>query len=78
MNSIIMITVVAGQIIGQANFSNIEECMSARAKVQEQQNVTATCTYQKVKVDNSRQIMKLFGSMAQEMSKLAPQNSDSK
>ena len=70
-----MITVVAGQIIGQANFSNIEECMSARAK---QQNVTATCTYQKVKVDNSRQIIKLFGSMAQEMSKLAPQNSDSK
>lgn len=78
MNSIIMITVVAGQIIGQANFSNIEECMEARAKVQEQQNVTATCTYQKVKVDNSRQIIQLFGNMAQEMSKLAPQNSDSK
>ena len=67
-----MITMLAGQIIGSATFTDLAGCLKARELVENQSvsKLEVVCTYQKKKVDNSRQIIKLFSGALDSMSKL--------
>jgi hypothetical protein len=54
MNTVIMLTIVAGQVLAQATFKDLDTCLETRAKVMTQvvstESVSVTCT---VKTDNS-------------------------
>lgn len=70
MNTIIMITVVAGNIIGSATFDTIEQCNEARNKVIQQEGSKVYCTYQEKAPDHSKEFFQIFGKMLQEMGKV--------
>ena len=65
MNSILMITAVAGTIVGNATFSDMESCMKARADVATQDGVTVSCVYTTPKKDRSKEMLSIMAEMMQ-------------
>jgi|TARA_B110000971_G_C20006220_1_gene499279 hypothetical protein len=70
MNTIILVTIVAGNIVSSATFGSLNECTHARDAVMLQDNITAYCTYKQVKPDHTKDMFKLFGRMMQQMGEL--------
>lgn len=70
MNTIILVTIVAGNIVSSATFGSLNECTHARDAVMSQDNITAYCTYKQVKPDHTKDMFKLFGRMMQQMGEL--------
>jgi len=60
MNTIMMVTAVAGTIVGNAWFTDMDECLTARKKVISQPDVTASCIITQKKEDNSAAMLKMF------------------
>jgi|TARA_R110000822_G_scaffold37967_1_gene105873 hypothetical protein len=60
MNSIIMVTIVAGNIISKAVFPDMDTCMVSRDKVVEQPSVTVSCVYSTKKKDNSKHMLTIM------------------
>ena len=73
MNTIILVTIVAGTIVSSATFGSLNECTQARDAVMAQDNISAYCTYKQVKPDHSKVMFKLFGKMLQQMGELDQQ-----
>lgn len=62
--STVLITQVAGTIIGSAHFNSMEKCLEARQIVLLQPNVTATCVYKdKEKEIDPSKFFKAFENM---------------
>jgi len=60
MNTVLMVTAVAGTIVGNAYFKDMDDCLAARAQVINQPDVTASCIITHQKPDNSAAMMKMF------------------
>ena len=73
MNTIILVTIVAGNIVSSATFGSLNECTHARDAVMLQDNISAYCTYKQVKPDHTKDVFKLFGRMMQEIGELEKQ-----
>ena len=67
MNSILMITAVAGTIVGNATFADMESCMKARADVATQDSVTVSCVYTTQRKDRSKEMLSIFVGAMQSM-----------
>jgi hypothetical protein len=65
MNSIIMITYVAGTVLSQATFATMEECRNARKDIlQQSTTVEAFCLYSEKKEDiDPRKLLEAFMSV---------------
>ncbi len=73
MNTIILVTIVAGTIVSSATFGSLNECTQARDVVMAQDNITAYCTYKEVAKDQSKAVFKLFSNMLKQMGELDQQ-----
>ena len=71
MNSILMVTAVAGNIVGNAVFADMDSCMSARSQVVAQQDVTVSCVFTTKKKDNSKQMLGIMAGFMQAIVKAA-------
>lgn len=60
MNTIMMVTAVAGTIVGNAWFTDMDECLAARAKVISQPDVTASCIITQKEEDKSAVMFRMF------------------
>lgn len=65
MNTVTLMTYLSAQMLGQATFGSMTECLSARDVVLKQQNdLRAYCVYAKKKVEvNPETFFKAFGEM---------------
>lgn len=62
MNSVLMTTIVAGQVLSQATFGTMTECVSARDRVTEHndKSVLIVCSYKSNELENARQSIDLI------------------
>jgi hypothetical protein len=60
MNTVLMVTAVAGTVVGNAYFDNMESCMEARKQVILQPEVTVSCVITNKKKDNSAEVLKII------------------
>ena len=72
MNSIVLVTYLAGAIIGSATFKDMDSCIEARDRVllQAMADLNAVCVYKEVKPDRSKEMFKIFGDMIKELGEL--------
>lgn len=78
MNSVILVTYVAGNLMGTATFSDMVECQEARSVVQNQENVTAVCLYTEAKkpVDPAKILLDMINTLKDAEAKLAVEPSE--
>ena len=73
MNTIVLVTFIAGNIVSSATFGTLKDCKEARIEVMSQPDITAYCVFKEVKPDRSREMFKLFGDMITRMGELEKQ-----
>lgn len=70
MNSIVLVTLIAGNIVSSATFTDLNACKQAREQIVDQKDVSAYCIYKEVKPDRSKEMFKIFGDMIKELGEL--------
>lgn len=73
MNSIVLVTLIAGNIVSSATFSDLDSCKQAREQIVDQKDVSAYCIYKEVKPDRSKEMFKIFSDMIKELGELEQQ-----
>ena len=75
MNSIVLVTYLAGAIISSATFKDMDTCIEARDRVllQAMPDLNAVCVYKEVKPDRSQEMCKIFSDMIKELGELEQQ-----
>ena len=75
MNSIVLVTYLAGTIIGSATFKDMDSCIEARDRVllQAMADLNAVCVYKEVKPDRSKEMLEIFGNLIKELEEIEQQ-----
>ena len=75
MNSIVLVTYLAGAIISSATFKDMDTCIEARDRVllQAMPDLNAVCVYKEVKPDRSKEMLEIFGNLIKELGEIEQQ-----
>ena len=75
MNSIVLVTYLAGAIISSATFKDMDSCIEARDRVltQAMPDLNAVCVYKEVKPDRSKEMLEIFGNLIKELGEIEQQ-----